>query len=160
MKTPIILDVNGRRVPLSVEPRRTLLDALRHDCQLSGCKKGCDMGNCGACTVVLEGKAVYACLVLAVECDGMAVETVEGLARDGDLHPLQQAFIDHDAFQCGYCTGGQLMSLKALFDREPAPRLDTIRAALAGNLCRCGAYNHILLAAQALASAAPETDGE
>jgi len=142
------MTVNGEHVELAAEPRRTLLDALRLDCGLTGAKKGCDMGNCGACTVLLDGEAVYSCLVLAADCAGRAVTTVEGLAADGKLHRLQEAFIAADAFQCGFCTPGQLMALAALFGRVPQPSDAQIMRALSGNLCRCGAYQHIVRAAQ------------
>ena len=135
--------VNGTEQSIEVEPRRTLLDALRMNLCLTGAKKSCDMGNCGACTVQLDGEAVYSCLVLAVDCQGREVTTIEGVS-----HPLQQAFIDADAFQCGYCTPGQIMSLKALFDHTPHPTDEEIERALSGNLCRCGAYPHIVRAAQ------------
>jgi xanthine dehydrogenase YagT iron-sulfur-binding subunit len=143
----IAIRVNGTEQSVDAEPRRTLLDALRHNLGLTGAKKACDMGNCGACTVQLDGRAVYSCLVLAVDCAGQEVTTIEGLA-DGDLHPLQRAFIEADAFQCGYCTPGQIMSLKALFDRSPQPSDAEIERALSGNLCRCGAYQHIGAAAR------------
>lgn len=152
------LRVNGEERELRVDPRRTLLDALRQDFGLCGAKQVCAMGNCGACTVQLDGRAVYACLVLALECEGHEVHTVEGLARDGSLHPLQRAFIAEDAFQCGYCTPGQLMSLKALFDANPAPDDEAVRQALSGNLCRCGAYSHILRAARAVAGGQVDHD--
>lgn len=144
----LALHVNGREHTLDVEPRRTLLDALRHDLQLTGAKKACDMGNCGACTVLLDGRAIYACLTLAVECAGRAVTTVEGLARDGGLDPVQQAFIEADAFQCGYCTPGQIMSVKALLGAVREPSDDDIARAVSGNLCRCGAYRNIMRAAR------------
>jgi xanthine dehydrogenase YagT iron-sulfur-binding subunit len=147
--TPI--RVNGEQRNLEVEPRRTLLDALRTDLGLTGAKKACDMGNCGACTVQLDGNAVYSCLVLAVDCAGREVTTIEGVAggtNAGELHPLQRAFIEADAFQCGYCTPGQIMSLKALFERTPHPSDEEIERALSGNLCRCGAYQHIAEAAR------------
>jgi xanthine dehydrogenase YagT iron-sulfur-binding subunit len=147
--TPI--RVNGMQRSLEVEPRRTLLDALRTDLGLTGAKKACDMGNCGACTVQLDGNAVYSCLVLAVDCAGREVTTIEGVAdgsNEGELHPLQRAFIEADAFQCGYCTPGQIMSLKALFERKPHPSDEEIERALSGNLCRCGAYQHIAEAAR------------
>ena len=147
----IPIRINGTEQSLDAEPRRTLLDALRHNLGLTGAKKACDMGNCGACTVQLDGRAVYSCLVLAVDCAGREVTTIEGLAsggNEGELHPLQRAFIEADAFQCGYCTPGQIMSLKALFDRTPQPSDDEIERALSGNLCRCGAYQHILKAAR------------
>jgi len=134
---------------VDAEPRRTLLDALRHNLGLTGAKKACDRGNCGACTVQLDGRAVYSCLVLAVDCAGREVTTIEGLANgERELHPLQRAFIEADAFQCGYCTPGQIMSLKALFDRTAQPSDEEIERALSGNLCRCGAYQHIVKAAR------------
>jgi aerobic-type carbon monoxide dehydrogenase small subunit (CoxS/CutS family) len=139
--------VNGTPHSLELEPRRTLLDALRTDLGLTGAKKACDMGNCGACTVQLDGAAVYSCLVLAVDCAGREITTIEGVGN-GQLHPLQRAFIEADAFQCGYCTPGQIMSLKALFDRTPHPSDEEIERALSGNLCRCGAYPHIVKAAR------------
>jgi xanthine dehydrogenase YagT iron-sulfur-binding subunit len=139
--------VNGTPHAIEVEPRRTLLDALRTNLGLTGAKKACDMGNCGACTVQLDGEAVYSCLVLAVDCAGREVTTIEGVGN-GELHPLQRAFIDADAFQCGFCTPGQLMSLKALFDHTPHPSDEEIERALSGNLCRCGAYQHIAKAAR------------
>jgi aerobic-type carbon monoxide dehydrogenase small subunit (CoxS/CutS family) len=143
----IPIRVNGTGRSVDAEPRRTLLEALRHNLGLTGAKKACDMGNCGACTVQLDGRAVYSCLVLAVDCAGRDVTTIEGLAN-GELHPLQRAFIEADAFQCGYCTPGQIMSLKALFDRTPQPSDEEIERALSGNLCRCGAYQHIVAAAR------------
>jgi xanthine dehydrogenase YagT iron-sulfur-binding subunit len=139
--------VNGTPHAIEVEPRRTLLDALRTNLGLTGAKKACDMGNCGACTVQLDGEAVYSCLVLAVDCADREVTTIEGMGN-GELHPLQRAFIDADAFQCGFCTPGQLMSLKALFDHTPHPSDEEIERALSGNLCRCGAYQHIAKAAR------------
>src|SRR5689334_16064007 len=113
---PVTLHVNGAEHALMLEPRRTLLDALRHDLQLTGTKKVCDMGDCGACTVLVEGRAIYACLLLAVDCAGQQITTIEGLSRDGYLDPLQQAFIQADALQCGFCTPGQIMSLRALLN--------------------------------------------
>jgi len=142
------MTVNGEHVELDLEPRRTLLDALRLDLGLTGAKKGCDMGNCGACTVLLDGEAVYSCLLLAADCVGRAVTTIEGLSTGGKLHRLQEAFIAADAFQCGFCTPGQLMSLAALFGRSAQPSDAQIMRALSGNLCRCGAYQHIVRAAQ------------
>jgi aerobic-type carbon monoxide dehydrogenase small subunit (CoxS/CutS family) len=144
----IPLRVNGEHRELEVEPRRTLVEALRLDLGLTGAKEACGMGNCGACTVHLDGEAVYACLVLAADCAGRSVTTIEGLAADGRLHRLQEAFIDADAFQCGFCTPGQLMALAALFQREPKPSDAQIMRALSGNLCRCGAYQHIVQAAR------------
>src|SRR5262245_27533928 len=141
----VVLDVNGAEHPLSVEPRRTLLDALRDDLALTGTKKVCDMGDCGACTVLLDGCAVYSCLLLAVDCAGRAIRTIEGIG-DGQLDPVQEAFIRADAFQCGFCTPGQIMSLRALLDETDAPSDEAILRAVTGNLCRCGAYVNILRA--------------
>ena len=138
--------LNGDQRSLAVEPRRTLLDALRGDLALTGTKKVCDMGDCGACTVLLDGQAVYSCLLLAVECEGHEITTVEGLARGAQLDPVQQAFVESDAFQCGFCTPGQIMSIKALLAERPAPTEDEVRRAVSGNLCRCGAYQNIVRA--------------
>jgi aerobic-type carbon monoxide dehydrogenase small subunit (CoxS/CutS family) len=141
---PVTLYVNGAAHALMLEPRRTLLDALRCDLQLTGTKKVCDLGDCGACTVLVEGQAMYACLLLAVDCEGRQITTIEGLNSDGQLDLIQQAFIDVDALQCGFCTPGQIMSLKALLNETPAPTDEEILRAVSGNLCRCGAYLHIL----------------
>jgi aerobic-type carbon monoxide dehydrogenase small subunit (CoxS/CutS family) len=128
-----------------------LLDALREDLGLTGAKPGCEMGNCGACTVLLDGEAIYSCLALAVECQGRAVTTIEGLTQGDALDPIQQAFIAHDALQCGFCTPGQVLAMKALLDRNPHPGDEEIDRAMSGNLCRCGAYPKIRAAARALA---------
>jgi xanthine dehydrogenase YagT iron-sulfur-binding subunit len=144
----IHLSVNGDEHLLLVEPRRTLLDALRNDLQFTGTKRVCDMGDCGACTVLVDGKAMYACLLLAIDCQGRAITTVEGLEVDGSLDPVQQAFVDADALQCGFCTPGQIMSLEALLRENPEPSDEQILRALSGNLCRCGAYPNILKAAR------------
>ncbi len=148
------LDVNGIAYDLEVDPRRTLLDALRDDIGLTGAKPGCRMGNCGACTVLLDGEAVYSCLLLATECQGHAVTTIEGLARGGELDAVQAAFIEHDALQCGFCTPGQVLAMKALLDRTPHPSDDEIARGMSGNLCRCGAYPKILAAGRALSARA------
>jgi xanthine dehydrogenase YagT iron-sulfur-binding subunit len=145
-RMPITLCINGTEQALIVEPRRTLLDALRHDLVLTGTKKVCDMGNCGACTVLVDDRAMYACLLLAVDCEGLQITTIEGLIREGKLDPVQQAFIEADAFQCGFCTSGQIMSLKGLLHETPTPSEAQIRRAVTGNLCRCGAYQNILRA--------------
>lgn len=141
--TPVTLTINGRRHTILVEPRRTLLDALRHNVELTGTKKVCDMGNCGACTVVVDGLAMYSCLLLAIDCDDREITTIEGIADGQQLHPLQEAFIQEDAFQCGFCTSGQIMSLHALLDQHDNPSDEEIERAVTGNLCRCGAYPNI-----------------
>jgi putative selenate reductase molybdopterin-binding subunit len=141
-RTTIELTVNGTRHRLDVEDRWTLVEVLRDHLQLTGTKIGCDRGECGACTVLLNGKAVYSCSQLAVWADGRSVDTVEGLTRDGRMDPLQRAFIDHDAPQCGFCTSGQLMAAKALITANPHPTADEVRAGMTGNLCRCSNYNH------------------
>ena len=138
--------VNGAPVTLELAPWTTLLDALREHLQLTGTKKGCDHGQCGACTVLINGRRVNSCLTLAVMKDGMDVTTVEGLARGDALHPLQQAFIDHDGFQCGYCTSGQIMSAVALITEGRARSDSEIREFMSGNICRCGAYPNIVAA--------------
>ncbi len=146
-KTIVKFTVNGADHIIYVEPRRTLLDALRKDLGLTGTKKGCDEGTCGACTVLLDGKPIYACMALAVECEERSIETIENLGKDGQLHPVQRAFIEQDALQCGFCTPGQIMSVKALLDANPNPSVEEVKWALAGNLCRCGAYPKIFKAA-------------
>jgi xanthine dehydrogenase YagT iron-sulfur-binding subunit len=140
---PITLTVNGQSLQMTVEPWVTLLDLLRERVGLTGSKKGCDHGQCGACTVIVDGRRINSCLALAVSRDGSTVSTIEGLATDGALHPLQQAFIDHDAFQCGYCTPGQICSAKAMLDEGRATTRDEVREWMSGNLCRCGAYTNI-----------------
>lgn len=142
----VALEVNGDAVTVHVPPHRTLLDTLRETLGLTGAKRVCDEGACGACTVLLDGEPVYACLTLAVACAGRSVRTVEGLSTDG-LHPVQQAFIDHDAFQCGFCTPGQIMSCVALLERNASPTAEDVLRAVSGNLCRCGAYPNIVAAA-------------
>ena len=140
--------VNGTQHSLAVDPRSTLLDVLREHLDLTGSKKGCDQGQCGACTVLTNGRRVLACLTLAVMMDGASVTTIEGLAKDGTLHPLQQAFIDHDAFQCGYCTPGQICSAAGLISEGKAKTPEQIRELMSGNICRCGAYTNIIAAIQ------------
>jgi xanthine dehydrogenase YagT iron-sulfur-binding subunit len=140
------LTVNGAPHALALEPRHTLLDTLRADLELTGTKKVCDMGDCGACTVLVDGRAMYSCLLLAVECQGREITTIEGLAHDGQLDPVQQAFVEADAFQCGFCTPGQIMSLRALLNETVTPSEAAIERAVTGNLCRCGAYVNILKA--------------
>jgi xanthine dehydrogenase YagT iron-sulfur-binding subunit len=142
------LNINGRPHALSVDPRTTLLDLLREHLDLTGTKKGCDQGQCGACTVLIDGRRVNSCLTFAAMYDGAEIATIEGLAADGELHPLQQAFIDHDAFQCGYCTSGQICSAVGLIAEGRANSADEIRELMSGNICRCGAYTNIVAAIQ------------
>jgi xanthine dehydrogenase YagT iron-sulfur-binding subunit len=142
------LTVNGAEAELRIPPWTTLLDALRDRLDLTGTKKGCDHGQCGACTVLVDGRRVNACLTLAVMKDGASITTIEGLAGNGALHPMQQAFIDHDAFQCGYCTPGQICSAVGLVGEGKAHTADEIRELMSGNLCRCGAYPNIVAAIQ------------
>ena len=142
------LTINGRGHALTLDPRSTLLDVLREHLDLTGSKKGCDQGQCGACTVLIDGRRVLSCLTLAVMKDGANITTVEGLAKDGKLHPVQQAFIDHDAFQCGYCTPGQICSAVGLLAEGKAKTADEIRELMSGNICRCGAYPNIVAAIQ------------
>jgi aerobic-type carbon monoxide dehydrogenase small subunit (CoxS/CutS family) len=139
----ITLTVNGKKIDLAVEANETLLDALRDRLDLTGAKKVCDRGECGGCTVILDGKPVYACMTLAVRADGKTVRTVEGLAKNGKLHPVQEAFIEKDGYQCGFCTPGFIMTTSAFLEKNPAPSLDEIKQALSGNLCRCGNYAKI-----------------
>jgi carbon-monoxide dehydrogenase small subunit len=146
------LTVNGKQLEIETSPTRTLLSVLRDDLKLKGAKEACGQGDCGACVVLLDGKAVNACLVLAGQVEGNQVLTIEGLAENGQLHPLQQHFIDNWAFQCGYCTSGMLMSAFALLQENPDPSPDQIQAAIAGNLCRCTGYHEITEAVQAAAA--------
>ena len=139
-KVSITLKVNGAERTLDLEPRITLLDALRNELELTGAKRVCDRGTCGACTVTIDGKPAYGCSVLAIQAQGKDIRTVEGLARGDRLHPIQQAFVDNDAQQCGYCTPGFVMACKAFLDKNPNPTLDQVRTGLGGNLCRCGTY--------------------
>jgi len=147
-KLTISLIINGVERRLQVAPWTTLLDALRDHLDLTGTKKGCDHGQCGACTVLVDGRRINSCLTLAVMKEGARVTTVEGLAADGALRPLQQAFIDHDAFQCGYCTPGQLCSAAGLIAEGKAKSAEEIRELMSGNICRCGAYPNIVAAIQ------------
>lgn len=141
---PIEITLNGERRLLQVSPATTLLDLLRHDLTLTGTKKGCDHGQCGACTVIIDGARINSCLQLAVMQDGKEITTIEGLSRDGALHPLQAAFIERDAFQCGYCTPGQICSGVALIEEGHAVTREEIREHMSGNICRCGAYPNIV----------------
>jgi xanthine dehydrogenase YagT iron-sulfur-binding subunit len=149
----VTLRINGSDHELRLDPRVTLLDALRDALGLTGSKKGCDQGACGACTVLIDGKRVVSCLMLAAQCDGRQVTTIEGLAQDGELHPVQEAFIRHDAFQCGYCTAGQIMSAVSLLREGRAGSDEEIREFMSGNLCRCGAYPNIVAAIREVAQA-------
>lgn len=149
MKKIISLTVNGIRHEIAVEPRRTLLELLREDLDLVGTKKGCGIGDCGACTVLVEGVATLSCLTLAIQVDGRSVETIEGLAEDGKPNRLQQSFVDHGAIQCGFCTPGMLMTASELLRRNPSPGEQEIRRAISGNLCRCTGYQKIVEAIQA-----------
>ncbi len=146
--------INGEPVDFLVAPYMSLLDTLREELGLTGAKEGCNDGNCGACTVNLDGRIVDSCLVLGAEIDGRSVETIEGMAEPGGLHPLQQSFLEEAALQCGICTPGFLMSSKALLDREPDPSEERIRFWLAGNLCRCTGYDKIVKAVQKVAATA------
>jgi xanthine dehydrogenase YagT iron-sulfur-binding subunit len=146
----ITLTVNDRPAELHLDSRVTLLDALREHLRLTGTKKGCDHGQCGACTVHVDGRRVLACLTLAATTSGRRITTIEGLATGGDLHPMQQAFLDHDGFQCGYCTSGQIMSAVALLDEPCGPTDGDVRECMSGNLCRCGAYPNIVAAVQSI----------
>ncbi|MDX3906136.1 MAG: (2Fe-2S)-binding protein [Pigmentiphaga sp.] len=144
----IKVTVNGTSHELRLDPRTTLLDCLREHLNLTGTKKGCDHGQCGACTVHVNGRRVNACLVLAATLDGDEVTTVEDLARDGELHPVQAAFLEHDAYQCGYCTAGQIMSAAALLSEPCGPEDADVKECMSGNICRCGAYQNIVAAVQ------------
>ena len=151
MKKRIRILVNGERQELEVECDKSLLDLLRDRLGLTGTKRGCDRGDCGACSVILDGKIVNSCLVLAVEADGKSVLTIEGLASKDGLHPLQRSFVEHGAIQCGFCTPGMIMTAKALLDENPGPSEEEIRAAIAGNICRCTGYVKIVEAIAAVA---------
>jgi len=146
MKKEVILIVNGEEREVRVEPRQTLLDTLRNDLGLTGTKEGCGGGNCGTCTVLLNGKAVSSCIVLAVEVEGQEITTIEGLAQAGKIHPLQKAFIEEGAIQCGFCTPGMILTAKAFLDTNPHPTEVQVRQAIAGNLCRCTGYDKIVRA--------------
>jgi xanthine dehydrogenase YagT iron-sulfur-binding subunit len=155
----VVLRINGAEHRLTLDPRTTLLDALREHLQLTGSKKGCGLGQCGACTVLMDGKRVKSCLSLAALVEGRAITTIEGLAQGDQLHPLQAAFIERDAFQCGYCTSGQIMAGVACIKEGHAGSLQEIREWMSGNLCRCGAYDHIVAAIQDAAGATGSVRG-
>jgi carbon-monoxide dehydrogenase small subunit len=137
------LTVNGEETPVSFAPYKTLLEVLREDLGLTGTKHGCELGECGACAVLIDGEPVLSCLELAVQCEGRDIQTIEGVARGTELHPLQAAFADLGGSQCGYCTSGMVMTAKALLDKDPAPGRERIKEAMAGNLCRCTGYQQI-----------------
>ncbi len=145
-KASITLNVNGKTHKLTIDPRITLLDALRDKLDYTGTKRACNRGECGACTVLLNGKSVLSCSILALDADGAKIETIEGLANGEALHPLQQAFVENDALQCGFCTPGFIMSGVALLQENPSPSMDEIKYAVSGNLCRCGTYPHVFKA--------------
>src|SRR5450631_1578770 len=145
-KVAVELSINGKKHQLQIEPRVTLLDAMRDDLEITGAKRVCDRAECGACTVLLDGKVVYACSVLAIEAQGKAITTVESLMQGDQLHPIQQAFVDNDASQCGFCTSGFVVATKAFLDKHPDPSAEDVRRGLSGNLCRCGTYHGIQLA--------------
>ena len=151
MKQMIRLTINGETVEAAVEPNRTLLQFLREDLGLTGTKHGCGLGDCGACTVIMEGRAVNSCLVLAIQASGKDILTIEGMADGATLHPIQQAFVDKGAIQCGFCTPGMILSAKALLDSNPKPTEMEIRTAISGNLCRCTGYQKIVEAIDAAA---------
>ena len=151
MKAPVKFRVNGDSREIYVDAHRTLLEVLRDELELTGSKEGCGNGNCGACTVNLDGRAVNSCLMLAVEAEGHDILTVEGVAREGALHPIQETFIEETALQCGFCTPGFIMSAKAFLEQHPSPTEEEIRMAVAGNLCRCTGYDKIVRAIAAAA---------
>ena len=150
-KVPVELAINGQNHKLEIEPRVTLLDALRDELQITGAKRVCDRAECGACTVIMDGKAVYACAVLAIAAQGKQITTVESLMQSDTLHPIQQAFVDNDASQCGFCTPGFVVALKAFLDKHPNATPDEVRRGLSGNICRCGTYHGIQQAIAQLA---------
>jgi carbon-monoxide dehydrogenase small subunit len=151
------LVVNGRPYQLSVLPWRTLLEVIREDLGLTGTKEGCGLGECGACTVLMDGKAVNSCLVLATEADGKKITTIEGLANGDKLHPIQKAFVDHGGLQCGFCTPGMIMAAKALLDKNPTPTEEEVKRGIAGNLCRCTGYAKII---ESIKAAAKNMEGD
>ena len=148
MKQVIKLFVNDKEYELFVALNRTLLEVLRDDLCLTGTKRGCDSGHCGACTVLLDRKPILSCITLACEVDGRQIQTIEGLAKDGELHPVQKAFVEHGAIQCGFCTPGMILSAKALLESNPSPTIEEIKKGISGNLCRCTGYVKIIQAIQ------------
>jgi carbon-monoxide dehydrogenase small subunit len=155
-KLKLKIIVNGKKHSLEIDPNLRLLDLLRNNLHLTGTKEGCGIGECGACTILLDGRAVNSCLILAGQCEGREITTIEGLTPEDGLNPLQQAFIDHGAVQCGFCTPGMIMSAQALLDHNPTPTEAEIRTAISGNLCRCTGYTQIVEAIQAVADGSKE----
>jgi aerobic-type carbon monoxide dehydrogenase small subunit (CoxS/CutS family) len=160
MRQKIRLIVNEQEYELLTEPNKTLLDVLRDDLGLTGTKRGCDSGDCGACTVLLEGMPVLACMTLACEVEGKKIQTIEGIAKGGELHPVQKAFVEYGAIQCGFCTPGMVLSAVALLNSNPTPTTDEIKKAISGNLCRCTGYIKIIEAIQQAASSLPRKKEE
>jgi carbon-monoxide dehydrogenase small subunit len=153
MKKIIHLTINDQHYEVAVEPNQTLVDLLRYQLKLTGTKKGCEMGDCGSCTVIMDGKAVNSCLVLALQADGRTIQTIEGLETGEGLHPIQEAFVEKGAIQCGFCSSGMILSAKTLLDQKPNPSETEIRRALSGNLCRCTGYQKIIEAVKAVPQA-------
>ncbi len=151
MKKLIELKVNGEIYEVAIDPHGTLLEILRENLELTGTKEACDLGECGSCTVLMDGKPVLSCLTLAIDAQGKDILTIEGLTKEGKLHPLQQSFVDHGAIQCGFCSPGMILSAKALLDRNPTPTEDEIKGAISGNLCRCTGYVKMVEAIKAAA---------
>lgn len=160
MRVPVSFRVNGEDCELTIQPRQTLLEVLREELGLTGTKCSCNLGHCGVCTVLMDGKPVLSCSVLGVEAQGSEILTIEGLARDGQLHPLQQAFVEHGAIQCGFCTPGMILSAKALLDVNPDPTEEEVRLAISGNLCRCTGYAKPVAAILSAARVMREGGGE
>lgn len=158
MKRDVVLDVNGVEYDIEIEPNRLLLEALREDVGLTGTKEGCSICVCGACSVIVDGRLVSACLTLAISCQGKKIETIEGLAEDGRLHPLQQAFVQYGGLQCGICTPGQIMAAKALLDTNPQPTVDEVKEWMSANLCRCTGYYKILESVMAVVEGKVKVD--
>jgi len=152
MKRLINLTINDRNYEVAVEPNQTLVDLLRYQLGLTGTKKGCEMGDCGSCTVIMDGKAVNSCLVLAIQANGRNIRTIEGLETDQGLHPVQEAFVEKGAIQCGFCSSGMILSAKTLLDQNPGPNETEIRRALSGNLCRCTGYQKIIEAVKSVST--------